>query len=318
MIKNLTRNSSVPFEPNEVITNISSYVITREQSETLKFGLTHSICPLKINQSDVFACFELIHRTMSKNLIDSSHEGKIVADLSHLAHTYVSAHKPTPVDLKKHRILKSLKNNKNIVILKPDKGNVVVVMNRTDYNSSLNRILSDSTKFKPIREDPTTLREGRLQRYLRQLKKDGHLDEEIYKTMYPSGSQPARIYGLPKLHKARDDRGIPPFRAIVSSIGTYNYQLAKYLSKLLAPHIPNEHCVLDSFTFVQEMQTLSPFGKYMVSFDVESLFTSLPLEECIKLAVDYISKALQNLRLIGMSSLRFFRLPQHRCISVQQ
>ena len=89
----------------------------------------------------------------------------------------------------------------------------------------------------------------------------------------------------------------PPFRPIVSSIGTYNYNLAKYLCDLLSPHIPTEHCATDTFTFVQDIQSLSMFGKFMVSFDVESLFTNIPLEECIDLAVNYISEGNPDLKL---------------------
>ena len=92
------------------------------------------------------------------------------------------------------------------------------------------------------------------------------------------------------MHKAREPNSIPPFRPTVSSIGTYNYELAKYLCILLEPHIPSEHCALDTFTFVREINELPLSGKFMVSFDVESLFTNRPLEECVNLAVDYISK----------------------------
>ena len=60
--------------------------------------------------------------------------------------------------------------------------------------------------------------------------------------------------------------------------------------KILSLHIPTEHCATDTFTFVQDIQPLSMFGKFMVSFDVESLFTNIPLEECIDLAVNYISE----------------------------
>ena len=139
--------------------------------------------------------------------------------------------------------------------------------------------------------------EGRLQRLLRKLKKDGHLDNVVYENIYPKGSQPARIYGLPKMHKDSGPNSTPPFRPIVSSIGTYNYNLAKYLCNLLSPHIPTEHCATDTFTFVQDVQSLSMFGKFMVSFDVESLFTNIPLEECIDLAVNYISEGNPDLKL---------------------
>ena len=62
-------------------------------------------------------------------------------------------------------------------------------------------------------------------------------------------------------------------------------------------YIPTEHCATDTFTFVQDVQSLSMFGKFMVSFDVESLFTNIPLEECIDLAVNYISEGNPDLKL---------------------
>ena len=68
-------------------------------------------------------------------------------------------------------------------------------------------------------------RESKLQRFLRTLKKEGQITSEVYNEIYPTGSQPARIYGLPKMHKARPPGSAPPFRPIVSSIGTHNYNL---------------------------------------------------------------------------------------------
>ena len=197
----------------------------------------------------------------------------------------------------KLRVLKELRKNRNIVILKPDKGNGVVVLDRSDCDQGILKIFNDTSKFRPVKEDPTLLREGRLQRLLRKLKKDGCLDNVVYENIYPRGSQPARIYGLHKMHKDRGPNSIPPFRPIVSSIGTYNYNLAMYLCNLLSPHIPAEHCATDTFTFVQDIQPLSMFGKFMVSFDVESLFTNIPLEECIDLAVNYISEGNPDLKL---------------------
>ena len=43
-LKNLTRNSVLPFTLSEVVTNLSSFVLTTEQLDALKFGPTHSIC----------------------------------------------------------------------------------------------------------------------------------------------------------------------------------------------------------------------------------------------------------------------------------
>lgn len=103
------------------------------------------------------------------------------------------------------------------------------------------------------------------------------MENDLYDSIYPNGSQPARIYGLPKMHKLRDPTSTPPFRPIVSSISTYNYNLAKLLCNLLEPHIPNDYNATDTFTFVQEINNLPMFGKFLISFDVESLFTNIPL-----------------------------------------
>ena len=59
----------------------------------------------------------------------------------------------------------------------------------------------DDSKFKVLDKDPTIFREGQLQRRLLKLKKKGFFNEEQYKKVYPNGSKPARIYGLPKMHK---------------------------------------------------------------------------------------------------------------------
>ena len=60
----------------------------------------------------------------------------------------------------------------------------------------------------------------------------------------------------------------------MSSIGTYNYNLAKYLCSLLKPHI--------------EIQQFDFSDKFLVSYDVTSLFTNIPLSETIDLAVKAI------------------------------
>ena len=209
------------------VTNLSSCRLTSDQLDILKFGLTNSICPPRINKSDVFVCFELIHDPMVKKLKDKKQNPKLVSALSHLAHSYSLAHRPTIADLKSYKLLKDLRKNKNIIILKPDKGNGVVVLDRTAYESGILKIISNTSKFKVLAEDPTLLRERQLQRFLRKLKSTGHLDVDTYFKIYPTGSQPARIYGLPKMHKRRGLDLIPPLRPIVSSIGMYNYELAK-------------------------------------------------------------------------------------------
>ena len=50
--------------------------------------------------------------------------------------------------------LKDLYPNKDLIIQKLDKGNSVVLLNRNDYIKRLNKMLSDSSKFKKLNIKP--------------------------------------------------------------------------------------------------------------------------------------------------------------------
>ena len=83
---------------------------------------------------------------MTSRLRDKSNQNKLKSDPSHLAHSYANSFKLSPKDIKTHKILKNLHKN-NIVILKPDKGNGVVVFNRADYIEGILNIINDIYKF---------------------------------------------------------------------------------------------------------------------------------------------------------------------------
>ena len=117
------------------------------------------------------------------------------------------------------------------------------------------------------------------------------MDTNVDRVIYLTGSQPERLYGLPKLHKVKDPKVTTPrFRPIVSSIaGTYNYNLAKYLCSLLKPNISSEFCATDTFSSVREIQDIDFSDMFLVSCDVISLFTNIPLPETIDLAGNTIT-----------------------------
>ena len=174
----------------------------------LKFGLSHSIFSPYINKTDIYASFESIYQSMKSHLIDKRNDSKLGVEFSHVARLYANSFKPSNKYIETHNVLKRLRKNQDITILKPDKGNGVVILNKTDYIKGISDILNDSHKFKELTIDPTINREGKLQRFLRELKQKGKIDAEIYNNLYPSGSQPALIYGLPKMHKIKSSTEI--------------------------------------------------------------------------------------------------------------
>ena len=76
-------------------------------------------------------------------------------------------------------------------------------------------------------------------------------------------------------------------RPIFSATHTYNYALAKWLGEKLKPLSCNLYTVTDTFQFVNEVQSLKiNRGDILVSYDVTSLFTNVPLDESIKILTD--------------------------------
>ena len=66
-----------------------------------------------------------------------------------------------------------------------------------------------------------------------------------------------------------------------------SYNIAKFFVPILKQFTINEYTVKDSFSFCKEIIDQNP-NLYMASFDVQSLFTNIPLDETINICVDMV------------------------------
>ena len=92
------------------------------------------------------------------------------------------------------------------------------------------------------------------------------------------------MYGLAKVHKIVT-YGLPSFRPILSALDTRTNKLAKLLVPILELLTTNEYTIKDSFTLSEELQSFN-LKFAMDSFDIESLFTNIPLQETIEVCVE--------------------------------
>jgi len=101
---------------------------------------------------------------------------------------------------------------------------------------------------------------------------------------FPSVSQPGKIYGLCKAHK----KGYP-LRPVVSMIVTSEYELAKFLDSFIKPNIPNKYMLNYTQSFLDAMKSFNfDSSDKLISYDVVSLFTCIPLKETINLVSDAV------------------------------
>ena len=91
------------------------------------------------------------------------------------------------------------------------------------------------------------------------------------------------MYGLSEVHKLA-----APLRPILLAIGSFNHKAAKWLTGKLSSLRDHPTNVRDSFKFIDNIKDEGYRNKIMVSFDVKSLFTNIPVLFTIKLIIDAI------------------------------
>ena len=105
--------------------------------------------------------------------------------------------------------------------------------------------------------------------------------------MYPTGCVPPMFYGLPKIHKTGN-----PLRPTVSSRDSVTYGVAKVLSKVIKPLVgKSPHHIQSTGDFVTKAKrfTLQP-GECLSSYDVTSLFTSVPIDPALNIIKDLLER----------------------------
>ena len=77
---------------------------------------------------------------------------------------------------------------------------------------------------------------------------------DTFSNLVPSCSQPGKIHGLAKVHKEST-----PLRPVVSMIKTAEYNLSKYLVKIINDAMPTTYMLNSTGSFVNQGPTLANF-----------------------------------------------------------
>jgi len=190
-----------------------------------------------------------------------------------------------------------LNENRNILILKVNKGNAPVIMDSSDYDSKMLDLLSTST-YKPLAKNPI----NSITTLVTKVIKSSSLDPTIQKHLLPHNHQTPRIYEQPKIHK----KGIP-LGPIVSAIRAPTQALSRFLANKLQTFVgKTSSFIKDSTDFIQKTQDFHlNEDDLMVSFDVVSLFTKIPIPEALTLLSKLVYPETMNLIKICLSSTFF-------------
>ena len=106
------------------------------------------------------------------------------------------------------------------------------------------------------------------------------------------------MYDTAKTNKFENPRDITKenikFRSIIDHTGTYTYYADQGILNYLRPLCNNEYPINDTQSSSQELSTLPPLeeGEKDILYNVESLFTNIPIKETIDYIIDqmYVQK----------------------------
>ncbi|XP_057298506.1 uncharacterized protein LOC130629365 [Hydractinia symbiolongicarpus] len=256
---------SVPtkHDPDRVIHNFSSHILSEADKSLLARGLNYAIPPSKVEYADYMVSFEKLYRNVKSMEMSSETRDLLKSRMKDCAissfESYNSSKKP-----------KNLSDE--------------------ELEALFSDILNDTAKFAKVKCDKEKElnfiinQEKKVTAVLKTLLHNGSLERRLHEKLKPTGSKLGILYGLCKIHKSIVN-GSPPFRPILSAIDTPTYNLAKFLVPLLAPLTVNEYTVFNSFSFAEEISKQDS-SLFMASLDVDSLFTNIPLQETIDICTD--------------------------------
>lgn len=165
--------------------------------------------------------------------------------------------------------------NLDVIAIRTDKGGHTAVLNLVDYNAKLWQHLSDDVYIN-IQIDPLVFlvaKEVELVDQLFEIPSVKAISSGL--AFQPNILSLAKFYGLPKIHKPNI-----PLRPITSTVNSPGFFLGKLFYRMLDIVFPRSTFhIKDSYDFVEFINSATiETNDILVSFDVVSMYTSIPFE----------------------------------------
>ena len=210
--------------PNDLITNLTNVTLLNNEIEILKHGLKHGLV-IRPKELEMIVIMEDIYEQILRHnaIIDSYiSQERFKTTVSAFTFDYLDIDNKRYIhDSKSLKVLRE--SRQKFVILKPDKGQIVVLVDHRDYVNSMQGIFDDASKFKKIEKDPTITRLTTVQNFLKTLCKRNEITESEKKAKRPKFAPIAQAHELPKTHKLFEH--LPKFRPIIDTTNTPYYSI---------------------------------------------------------------------------------------------
>ncbi len=193
--------------------------------------------------------------------------------------------------------IRTLQDNKDIVIKPADKGSAVVILDQHNYLHEGYRQLNNTSYYQRL-STPIYKETGRqINDILSQMVKDHSIDQQQYDYLCSKETdRQRRFYMLPKIHKPIEKwtipNSLPECRPIISNSGSESIRVAQYIDHHLRPiSIKNPTYIKDTYDFVNKVRgSHIPANAFLVTADVSSLYTNMNIDRIISTVENALKK----------------------------
>lgn len=181
------------------------------------------------------------------------------------------------LDFLNYRVMKFKRLYPDVFIARSDKGKHTVIIHKTEYTDKMNSLVLSTDDYVPINDVNIDLLEKKNNKFVELL-----INRKVRgaETCFDNCTFVAQMYGLIKVHKTGY-----PIRPITAACAAPGFTLAKLFTSIISEvFFEDGFHVRNSSSFVERLMDLNlKEFEQMISFDVISMFTNIPIDHMIEL-----------------------------------
>ena len=233
---------------------------TVQNNPVNKFKKASTFCPTSTLNPTLVTFSKLVERDVQKLALSSE---KVNARQN--------------ITAEERKALDELSKNNKIIIKPADKGGSIVVQNTTDYVTEAMRQLNNSTFYERLSQNPVEQLINDRDRILDTALRDNCITKKQHEFLKVESVVTPCLYLTPKIHKSLIN---PPGRPIVSGNNSLSEPLSQFVDFFIRDIVKTlPSYVADTRDVLKSLNVTIPHGAYLVTFDVESLYTNIPHED---------------------------------------
>lgn len=271
------------------VVNMSKVQFSEREHSVLCYGPKHSFITNHKQQSDTLAT----DVECSIRQLKDCNRNEIRHDVSKKIYRERSMQTSSSKQIQEFKVCLDVKRKlevNNLVAVKADKSNAMVVMEKVNYISKTETFITENN-FKELKVDPTNKFQDEITKIIKLCPKI--ISEDVRFRSFVNNPTAPTMKGVPKIHKPN-----VPIRPLVNFRSAPTYNVSKILSNMLSAdlNLDYRYAVRNSIDFVKKASGVELRNNTkLASFDICNLYTNVPIGEVISIIKDkLLHRKLEN------------------------